>query len=121
MDILHMTALTGSILIFIFVLELIRRNKLKERYALLWLSSGIVLIILSLSREILHFLSRLFGVFYPPSFLFLIAFVFLLLINLHFSLVISGLTDKNKRLAQEIGLLLIRIEELEKAHNNKEK
>jgi hypothetical protein len=90
-------------------------GRLKERYALLWLFSGTVLLILSLSRSLLEYISRQVGIFYPPSLLFLIAFLFLLLITLHFSAVISGLSEKNKRLAQEIALLRQALEELKQS------
>ena len=111
MDILKALAIAGSAILMFLVLELIRRGRLKERYALLWLFSSIVLLVLSLSRSLLEYLSRLIGIYYPPSLLFLIAFVFLLLITLHFSSVISGLSEKNKRLAQEMALLRKALEE----------
>ena len=112
MDVIKLLAIAGSATMLLLVLELIRRGRLKERYALLWLFSGVVLLILSLSRSLLEFLARKVGIFYPPSLLFLIAFVFLLLITLHFSAVISGLSEKNKRLAQEVALLRQALEEL---------
>jgi hypothetical protein len=111
MDIVKVLAIAGSATVLFLVLELIRRGRLKERYSLLWLFSGIVLLILSLSRDLLGFIARLVGIYYPPSLLFLIAFVFLLLITLHFSAVLSGLSDKNKRLAQELALLRQEMEE----------
>lgn len=112
MSIIEILATIGSLAIFISVIDLIRRGVLKERYSLLWLLASIVLISLSVSRNTLHFLAKLTGIFYPPSLLFIIAFAFLLLINLHFSVVISGLFEKNKRLAQEIGILKLKIEEM---------
>ena len=112
MDIVKALAIAGSATLLFLVLELIRRGRLKERYALLWLFSSLVLLILSLSRSLLELFSRLIGIYYPPSLLFLIAFVFLLLITLHFSAVISGLSDKNKRLAQELALLRQEVEQL---------
>jgi hypothetical protein len=115
LDLIQFLALAGSIGIFLFIVEMIRRDRLKERYSLLWLMAGSVLIIISSTRDILHYIAELFGVFYPPSLLFIIAFVFLLLINLHFSLVISSLTEKNRRLAQEITILNLRISEIEKS------
>ncbi len=105
MDLLKLLAVAGSGAVMIVVVELIRQGKLKERYSLLWLLAGGILLILSSSRGLLEMVSRLFGIFYPPSFLFLIAFLFLLLITLHFSVVISGLSEKNRKLAQEIALL----------------
>jgi hypothetical protein len=112
MDIVKILAIAGSATLLFLVFELIRRGRLKERYALLWLFSGAVLLILSLSRSLLEYIARQVGIFYPPSLLFLIAFLFLLLITLHFSAVISGLSEKNKRLAQEIALLRQALEEL---------
>lgn len=105
MDLLKILAIAGSSVLLFVVIELIRRGQLKERYSLLWLLAGVVLLLLSSSRNALEFLSRHVGIFYPPSFLFLIAFLFLLLITLHFSVVISGLSEKSKKLAQELALL----------------
>ncbi len=105
MDLLKILAITGSAAVLIVVVELIRRGRLKEKYSLLWLFAGVVLLFLSSSRGTLEFIASVLGIFYPPSFLFLIAFLFLLLITLHFSVVISGLSEKNKKLAQELALL----------------
>lgn len=105
MDLLKTLAIFGSGSVFFIVIELIRRGRLKERYSLLWLCASALLLMLSLSRTVLEYLSRALGVFYPPSLLFLLAFLFLLLITLHFSVVLSGLSEKNKQLAQELALL----------------
>ena len=105
MDLLKILAIVGSGTVLFLVIELIRRGRLKERYSLLWLFASGVLLILSSSRDILNYISDMMGIYYPPSFLFLLAFLFLLLITLHFSVTISGLSEKNKRLAQELALL----------------
>jgi len=105
MDLLKILAVVGSITLLVVVVELIRRGRLKERYSLLWLLAGAVLLFLSSSRGLLDAIARLLGIFYPPSFLFLLAFFFLLLITLHFSVVLSSLSEKNKKLAQELALL----------------
>ncbi len=105
MDLLKILAVVGSGSLLVIVVELIRRGKLKERYSLLWLFAGVVLLIFSTSRYLLELISHTLGIFYPPSFLFLLAFFFLLLITLHFSVVISGLSEKNKKLAQELALM----------------
>lgn len=112
MDIVKALAIAGSAGVLFVVLELIRRGRLKERYALLWLAASAVLLVLSLSRRLLESIAGTVGIFYPPSLLFLVAFVFLLLITLHFSAVISGLSEKNKRLAQEVALLRQELETL---------
>jgi hypothetical protein len=119
MDIVKLLAIAGSAGVLFLVLELIRRGRLKERYSLLWLAAGAVLLVLSLSRELLEAFARLVGIYYPPSLLFLVAFVFLLLITLHFSAVISGLAEKNKHLAQEIALLRQALDSLQKSGADK--
>jgi hypothetical protein len=111
MSILHMIAVAASAALLMLVVELIRRGRLKERYSLLWLLAGAVMLLMSSWRGLLDFVSHLIGIYYPPSFLFLLAFLFLFLIIMHFSVVISSLFESNKRLAQEIALLRRMLEE----------
>jgi len=87
---------------------------LKEQYALLWIASAIVLMMLSVWRGLLDIIASILGVAYPPSFLFLVAFLFLLLIVLYFSVVISNISEKNKKLSQEVALLKTMFEEHKK-------
>lgn len=96
------------------ILELIRKKRLNERYALLWLASASVLIVLSFWRDLLEKLAVLMGVYYAPSALFIIAFFCVLLLMLHFSTVISRLSDQNTVLAQEVAILQERVVALEK-------
>lgn len=111
MDILKIIAITSNAAVLILVVELIRRGRLKEKYSLLWLIAGSVMLLFSVSRGLLEFFSRLVGIYYAPSFLFLLAIFFLFLIALHFSVVISELAEKNKQLAQEIALLRQELQE----------
>ena len=105
MGIIQIIAITVSLAIFIIVIELIRRNHLKERYSLIWLAAATFLMVFSVWRKLLDFLALRIGIFYPPSFLFLLAIVFLVLLLLHFSIIVSALSENNKRLAQELGIL----------------
>ena len=95
----------GSIGALLLVLELVRRRHLREEYALLWLATGAVLLLLSLSRPLLDTLAELTGIFYPPSALFLVALLFVLAILLHFSIILTRLTQQNRELAQQLALL----------------
>lgn len=88
-----------------FVLELVRRRKLREEYSLLWIGTGIGLLVLATNRPLLDSLAAAVGIFYPPSALFVIAIVFMLLIMLHFSTVLTRLTQENKEIAQQMALL----------------
>ncbi|MBI1912048.1 MAG: DUF2304 domain-containing protein [Deltaproteobacteria bacterium] len=98
-------SIIGSIVLFALVINFIRLGLLKEKYSVLWLAAALVIIILSLKKEILDYIAKFLGVAYPPSLLFLVAFIFVLLIILHFSVVISILHERNKVLAQEITLI----------------
>jgi hypothetical protein len=96
----------ASILLVLVVLELIRKRRLRERYALLWLATGIVLLVLSLWRGGLNTIAGWLGVKgYPPAVLFAVATLFILLVLLDYSTVISKLADQNTILAQRLAML----------------
>src|SRR5688572_18296167 len=97
-------AVGGSLALLLIVLELVRRRRLFERYALLWLLSALVLLVLSAWGGLLDTVADTLGVDYPPSALFLFAFGFILMLLLHFSVVISRLSDQTKVLAQRVAL-----------------
>ena len=114
MQSIQFVAIIISLIILVVVVDLIRRGMLKEQYALLWIASAIVLMMLSVWRGLLDIIASSLGVAYPPSFLFLVAFLFLLLIVLYFSVVISNISEKNKKLSQEVALLKTMFEEHKK-------
>ncbi len=98
--------LAASVAGLVFVLELVRQRKLREDYSLLWLATTIVLIVLSVSRPLLDSLAALLGVVtYPPAALFLVAIIFMLLILMHFSTVLTRLARDNKDIAQQMAIL----------------
>jgi hypothetical protein len=111
MQLLQILAISACIVLFIFIVEAIRRDRLNVRYAILWLGSAGVLLGLSIHRPLLDWVARLLGVSYPPSLLFLVAFLFLLSIVLHYSLVLSSHRDSIRRLTQTIALLQRAVEE----------
>lgn len=106
-------AVVGTVLVAAMVLELVRKRKLREEYSLLWLLAIACVGALALERWIVDWLSDVLGVSYAPSALFIVAFAIGFLIVLHFSVVISRLVERNKRLTQEIGLLKLRLEEMD--------
>ncbi len=119
MDLVQIAAIVASAVIFLVVIELIRRNLLMERYSLIWLAASVVLMVFSFWRGLLHFIARVIGVYYPPSLLFLVAIFFLLVLLLHFSVVLSALSKRNNRLAQEIGMLKERLDSREGGDSGK--
>ncbi len=101
----------AAIAIFALIFELVRRKHLMERYALLWLLAGVTVLVLGIWQGLLTKLSNAVGIYYPPAALFAVAFLFVLLLLLHFSIAISRLSDQNKILAQRLALLQQRLEE----------
>jgi hypothetical protein len=95
----------ASALFLLVIFELIRSRRLQERYALLWLITGGVILLLSVWRDALRMVSQQIGIAYPPSALFIIGFLFILVVLLHYSTVISELSERNVRLAQDIALV----------------
>ena len=105
-------ASAASVLLLLIVFELIRSRRLRERYALLWLLTGVVLLLLSAWRGGLNTIARWVGVStYPPAILFAVAAFFILAVLLHYSTVISKLSDQNSILAQRVALLESRVDE----------
>src|SRR5438270_11483809 len=109
---ISIAASIASLLLLLVVFELIRSRRLRERYALLWLLTGLVLLALSLWRGGLNTIAGWFGVqTYPPAVLFAVALLFVLAVLLHYSTVISKLADQNVVLAQRLALLELELSE----------
>jgi hypothetical protein len=98
-------AAAAALVLLFVILELIRSRRLQERYALLWLLTSIVILVLAAWRGALARLADLVGIAYPPSALFVLASFFILLMLLHYSTVISKLSAQNLILAQRLAML----------------
>ena len=98
-------AAIASIVLLLVILELIRSRRLQERYALLWVMTAVVLFVFAIWRDGLNVLARTVGIAYPPSALFLLGAMFILVVLLHYSTAISELSERNLMLAQRIALL----------------
>lgn len=110
---LQLVAIIVTATLFLFVLELVRRRKLMERYSLLWLLAALVLLLLAVFGDLLQNFSDAIGVATPSNALFAAAIGFLVLLVLHFSTTISKLTDQSKVLAQRLALAEERLHRLD--------
>jgi hypothetical protein len=109
---ISIAAAIASLLLLVVVFELIRSRRLRERYALMWLLTGVVLLGLSVWRDGLNTIAGWFGVTgYPPAVFFAVASFFVLIVLLHYATVISKLADQNVILAQRLALLEARLGE----------
>jgi hypothetical protein len=103
---ISIAASIACLLLLLIVLELIRSRRLRERYALLWLATGVVLLVLSAWRGALNTIAGWLGVSsYPPAILFAAATLFVIVVLLHYSTVLSKLSDESTILAQRLALL----------------
>jgi hypothetical protein len=106
-----------SVVLLVGTFELIRKGRLREEYSILWLFTGAVTLLISFWPQFFlsQFITRVTGLFYLSA-VVVIAFLFLLLIVLHFSVVVSKLTDRNKELAQRHALLELEFKEFKKRY-----
>ena len=105
-------ALSG--LVLLITLEAVRRFAMQERYALLWVSTGAILVVFAIYPDAVGWLAVLTGMQYATA-ITVVVFAFLLMIAFHFSLALSQFREDQKRTAQRTGILELRIAELEKA------
>jgi hypothetical protein len=106
-----------SLLLLIVIFEAIRRRKFMEKYALLWIFSGLIIFVFSIFPKTLFTIAEMLGLHYLTT-LLLFTFLFLLLIIFYFSLSLSSHSEKVKNLTQEVGVLKFKIKELEKKSKN---
>jgi hypothetical protein len=102
---IQLIAIAGAGGLLLFVLELVRRRALLERYALLWLGCGVFLLVLAIWRDLLQRVADVLGIQYAPNALFFLAFAAILLLLLHFSVAVSRLADQSKILAQRLAMV----------------
>jgi hypothetical protein len=101
----QVASIAFAVVVFLLVLEMVRRRYLRERYAIMWLGAALVLIVLAAWTQLLGAISSAVGIATPSNAFFVIAFAFLLLLLLHFSAVVSRLADETRVLAQRLALL----------------
>ena len=102
-----------GVIVALFVINQVRTRRIKEQYALLWILTAVLLVLVPIFVDVVDAISYALGILYPPAFIFLIALVCILLILFQFSMSISRFSDQIKVLVQDIALLTKRVEELE--------
>ncbi|MCD4730815.1 MAG: DUF2304 domain-containing protein [Bacteroidales bacterium] len=110
---IQLFAISASILLFFFLIHLVRKRRIKVEYSLLWLFFGMIFIVFSTWRTGLDYIADIVGIAYPPAAMFLLFMLAFFFILIEFSTIISKLSDRNKNLTQEIGLLKMEFRELQ--------
>ncbi len=107
----QVVAVVVSLGFLLAVLELVRRRRLTEEYSFLWIGFALLLLVLSLWREILHAVARWLGVYYPPAVLLLALLLFVFVASLYFSVVISRQRRQIERLVEDMAILAAEVRE----------
>lgn len=102
---IQIAAIALSLVVLVGVFELVRRRRLRERYALLWMAAALLLLVLAIWKHLLFTIAKAVGIATPSNALFVIAFAFVILLLLHFSVSVSRLADQTRVLAQRLALL----------------
>ena len=110
---IQIVAIVAAFALAVLILELVRRRRLNERYALLWLFSALIILVLAVWEGLLAGIASLLGIAYPPNALFLIAVGFILLLLLSMSTALSRLQGQVRILAQRLAILEARFGEVE--------
>jgi len=108
-------AIIVAVLILLIIIELVRQRKLREEYSVLWIVTGVALLVLALNYNLLLWITSLFGMTAPHSALLFLGILFLILLSLQFSIRLSRLTHRVRGLSQKVALLE---EELRDASEN---
>lgn len=104
---LKILAAAIGVSLFLCIIELVRKRRLREEFAWVWLLAGLMIVVLSLWYDLLLFLGKFLGGILPSALLFFFGLLSLLLICLHQAIKISQLTDEIKRLAQELAIMRV--------------
>ena len=108
----HLLPLAASLVITVVTVELIRRRKLREEYAMLWVGASVLLLVLAVWPQLLWHLSHWLGVYYLTV-MILLSFSFLALLVIHLAVAVSRLADDNRQVAQRLALAEQRLREME--------
>lgn len=115
---IYIFAIVFSIGLIIFVLNLVRKNQLDEKYSVLWFFASIIVLIVSVYPKIIIIVANKFNVYYPPSLMFLFGIIILGAYIIHITTVITKQNKMIIKLTQELGILKEKIERIERKKND---
>ena len=97
-------AIIFSLVFIVFILNLVRKNKLDEKYSILWLIFGFIIFIVSVSPQIIEKIAYWFGVYYPPALMLLFAILIIGAYIVHITMVITKQNKMIIKLTQELAI-----------------
>jgi len=108
---IYIFAIIFAVIFELFVLNLVRKNKLDEKYSILWIIFGIIILFVSIFPSIIIRIANIFDVYYPPTLMLLFAIIILGAYIIHISMVITKQNKMIVKLTQELAILKEKIGE----------
>ena len=108
----HLVALVSAVVTLVVIIELSRRRQLHPKYAVLWLSVGVVVSVFAISPGLFNRLAHGLGVISPPALLTVLAALFLLMVCVYLSWEVGRLEDKTRTLAEELAILRTEVDDV---------
>lgn len=111
-------AILFSVVLIIFIMNLVKKNKLDEKYSILWLFASLIILIVSVYPKLIIIVASKFNVYYPPSLMFLFGILILGAYVIHITTIITKQNKMIVKLTQELGILKEKIERIEGEKND---
>ncbi|WP_127818406.1 DUF2304 domain-containing protein [Microbacterium sp. CPCC 204701] len=104
-----------ALLVLALIISLLLRRQLREKYAILWLLIGVVILVLAIFPGLLLGLSNALGVAVPSNLIFALALVLLIGVTLHLSWELSQAEDEVRRVAEDVAILRAEVDDIRRA------
>lgn len=117
---LRVFLIVGVLIYLLIIIHLLRKKDLNLKYSLIWLFTGLIMLIVSFFPEIIYKLSNIIGIYDVTNTVFMVEGLFVLMILLSITSIVSHLNERNRKLAQKYALLEKKLYDLEKEiHSSK--
>lgn len=107
--------LVGSLVTLTVLFELLRRRRLREKYAVFWAMVAVFTLVIAAFPPVLFWLADLVGVAVPANLLFFLASMVLLVVSIQHSHELGRMEDRTRILAEEVALLRLSLDEARRA------
>jgi len=106
----NLLGLAMAVAILVTLFEMLRRHRLREKYALIWFLIALAAVVVAVFPGLLGWATDLLGLSLPSNLLFFVASVVLLLLTLQHSYELGRLEERTRTLAEEVGLLRLELQ-----------
>ena len=102
--------IVASVAILVLLFEMMRRHRLREKYAMIWALVALAILVLAVFPGVLTAATELLGLQVPANLLFFGASIVILLLTLQHSSELGRLEERTRTLAEEVALLRLELE-----------